>query len=182
MTDDLLVVGLAGASGSGKDEVARRLVLKHGFVRLAFADALKTVCKTYLGWDERKDDRGRRLLQEVGMAVRRYDPDHWLRIVQEQMVLLMRSPSCRRFVVSDCRFLNELKWVWGLRGISGEQRCGHLWLIERPGDGLDGELAAHVSENEWRSWRYWSAVIKNDAGLDALRAKADMELAAVTLA
>ena len=180
VTDELLVIGLAGDAGSGKDEVARYLERRHGFVRLAFADALKTVCKTYLGWDGRKDYRGRRLLQEVGMSARHYDSEHWLKIVQEQMALLMRSPECRRFVVSDCRFLDELQWVWEMRGIDGSQRVGHLWQIDRPaspGSALAGELGEHVSENEWHRWRYWSAVIANDASLDVLRTKIDVELA-----
>ena len=36
-----LDIGLIGAPGSGKDEVAKFLVEKHGFKRLAFADQIK---------------------------------------------------------------------------------------------------------------------------------------------
>lgn len=36
-----LNIGLIGAPGSGKDEVAKFLVEKHGFERLAFADQIK---------------------------------------------------------------------------------------------------------------------------------------------
>ena len=35
-----MIIGLTGAAGSGKDSVADILVLKHGFRRIAFADAL----------------------------------------------------------------------------------------------------------------------------------------------
>lgn len=179
MTDELLVIGLAGAAGVGKDEVAQHLVRRHGFTRLAFADPLKSVCEVYFGWNWRKDERGRRLLQEVGMAARRYNPDHWVAVLQKQMALLMGSPDHRRFVISDCRFFNELELVWKMRGISPGHSCGHLWRIDRPGGGLDGELAAHTSEQEWRSWVEWSTVIRNEASLDRLRTAVDVELAAI---
>ena len=34
-----------GSAGAGKDEAAKQLVTKHGFVPLAFADPLKRICK-----------------------------------------------------------------------------------------------------------------------------------------
>jgi hypothetical protein len=39
------VVGLCGVAGSGKDTVADFLVKNHGFVKVAFADPLKRICK-----------------------------------------------------------------------------------------------------------------------------------------
>jgi len=41
----LMIIGLCGVAGSGKDTVADFLVKNHGFVKVAFADPLKRICK-----------------------------------------------------------------------------------------------------------------------------------------
>ncbi len=43
------IVGLCGRKGSGKDAVASVLVQRHGFVRVAFADALKDAARAIYG-------------------------------------------------------------------------------------------------------------------------------------
>jgi hypothetical protein len=49
-----LDIGLVGAPGSGKDEVAKFLVEKHGFKRLAFADQIKKSYFASIGITEEK--------------------------------------------------------------------------------------------------------------------------------
>jgi hypothetical protein len=49
-----LDIGLIGAPGSGKDEVAKFLVEKHGFKRLAFADQIKKSYFASIGITEEK--------------------------------------------------------------------------------------------------------------------------------
>lgn len=39
------IIGITGYAGSGKDTVANILVRDHGFVKIAFADPLKRICK-----------------------------------------------------------------------------------------------------------------------------------------
>jgi hypothetical protein len=41
-----------GSAGAGKDEAAKRLVAKHSFVSLAFADSLKRFLADIFDWDE----------------------------------------------------------------------------------------------------------------------------------
>jgi hypothetical protein len=41
----MIIMGLAGEMGSGKDTAANYLVEHHGFTKLAFADNLKEMCK-----------------------------------------------------------------------------------------------------------------------------------------
>lgn len=43
------LVGLAGVAGAGKDEVARILVERHGFARVALADVMKRALATIFG-------------------------------------------------------------------------------------------------------------------------------------
>lgn len=40
-----MIIGIAGRAGSGKDTVADLLVRDHRFVKIAFADPLKRICK-----------------------------------------------------------------------------------------------------------------------------------------
>lgn len=107
-----LIIGLTGHKRSGKDTVAGALVRHHGFVRFAFADALKDVAldinprvQTFpygahrddpyeyladivarVGWENAKaTPEVRRLLQTIGTAVRAQDPDFWVRIVVRQL-------------------------------------------------------------------------------------------------
>ena len=101
-------IGLIGLAGSGKDTAA--LALMHrGWKRVAFADALKNRA-LHLGWDGRKDDRGRQLLCALGMAMRAYDPQHWIDLARAAM----RGRPC---VFTDVRFANEADFIRAEGGI-----------------------------------------------------------------
>lgn len=43
----MILVGISGKLGSGKDTVAKRLVEYHGFEKASLADKLKTICMSY---------------------------------------------------------------------------------------------------------------------------------------
>jgi len=103
-----VLIGLCGAAGSGKDSVADPLVRDHGFVRAAFADALKDIARREFGWDGRKDHRGRRLLQVLGTeAGRAYNPDIWIDKLRTRLAQT-REPL---IVVPDVRFINEAAMI-----------------------------------------------------------------------
>ena len=55
----MLVLGLMGKAQSGKDTVADILEKDYGFIRLAFADAVRRTADTIFNWDGEKDERGR---------------------------------------------------------------------------------------------------------------------------
>ena len=101
-------IGLIGLAGSGKDTAALAL-MDRGWKRIAFADALKGRA-LYLGWDGRKDDRGRQLLCDIGMAMRAYEPNHWI----DHARGAMRGRPC---VFTDVRFQNEADFVRSEGGI-----------------------------------------------------------------
>lgn len=61
-----MIIGLCGLAGSGKDTAADSLVLKHGFVKLAFADPLKRIAKEVYGFTDE---------QLWGPSQNRNDPD-----------------------------------------------------------------------------------------------------------
>lgn len=93
------LVGIAGYAGSGKDTAADVLV-ELGWQRVAFAGALKDLAGR-IGWDGRKDEPGRRLLQDLGVAARDIlGADVWVN------ALMGSLPE--RAVVTDVRFPNEV--------------------------------------------------------------------------
>lgn len=151
------LIGLCGYAGSGKDAVASVLMrdLPPGseFTRIAFADELKNVARG-LGWDGRKDDDGRRLLQNLGVAVRDCLGDSlWIDAALEGY------NGDEHAVITDVRFANEMREI---RGMGGE-----IWRVDRPGV---GPVNDHVSEHEWTAGPF-DRVIANDGTLDDLREK-----------
>lgn len=45
-----MIVGVCGKAGSGKDTIADILVKDHGFVKVAFSDPLKRICRDVFDW------------------------------------------------------------------------------------------------------------------------------------
>ena len=61
-----LIIGLSGKAGTGKDAVAKILVKEYNFVRVAFADPLKRICKEIFGFSDE---------QLWGPSEKRNEPD-----------------------------------------------------------------------------------------------------------
>lgn len=151
MTEPPRVIGLCGYAGVGKDEVAKILAYIYGYHRVAFADALKTVlyavnpsyrdiaaarCLSLaqtvdaIGWaGAKKQPEVRRMLQDLGAAMRAVDPGVWVHAVWNQT---FRPPEAR-FVIPDVRYRNEVAVA------------DTLWRIERPGY---GPVNDHASETQ----------------------------------
>ena len=104
-------IGLIGLAGSGKDTAAAALYDIAGYKRVAFADKLKMIAFC-VGWDGYKDERGRALLQDLGMAARRYNPDVWVNDIDSLL-----EPGETGLVFTDVRFQNEADYVRSNGGI-----------------------------------------------------------------
>ena len=130
---------LSGKAQAGKDTFADSIQCL-GFHKYSFANALKTEALEG-GWDGAKDERGRILLQELGSVWRHYEPDHWIRRLQESIRHDMVA-------ITDCRYLNEISLMqrWGYQNGYNVTTV----RIERPGhdNGLSEDAKAHDSECE----------------------------------
>jgi hypothetical protein len=157
-----LIIGIMGAAGAGKDSVGKILCEHHAMTRVAFADHLKALAIDQ-GWNGRKDEEGRRLLQDLGTEIRRKDPTYFIR---EAMRTMDRIDGA--VCVTDVRYANEISTLEGLGA--------HLWWVHRPNVGPANE---HVSEHEWRGCRD-ATLIMNDGTLDALRHVVGYQLRRVT--
>jgi hypothetical protein len=175
-----VIIGLSGYARAGKDTVADRLVVSHGFTKLGFADALKeaayvlnpilsvnqiTDIPIYLaehidavGWERAKETAEvRRLLQRLGTEVGRnlWGEDFW---VERLAARALRYGG--NIVVPDCRFPNEAQFV---------QVRGQVWRIHRPGT---EPVNPHPSETALDDWDFDRHLV-NDSTVAALHERVD---------
>ena len=142
------IIAISGRAQHGKDTVA--LMLKEQLddentkiLITHYADLLKYICREFLDWNGQKDEDGRRLLQNVGTdVIRRRAPDFWVDFIIS--ILTFFEDRWDYVLIPDVRFRNEVEKL---------RKCGFQVVhmhIERPNfdNGLGGELAHHISENE----------------------------------
>ena len=154
MTPPLLLIGLTGLAGTGKDTAADRLCSAHGFERYALADPIRDMLMAMLVgagidysylFDRDLKERGvphigisgRRLMQTLGTEWgRALDPDLWVRLAAITLGLHGASPAPvhDRIVITDVRFPNEAAWI--------ESLGGRVVRVTRPAPAV----AAHASE------------------------------------
>lgn len=146
-----MILGIAGAAGSGKDTVGQYLVRRHGAVIHKFADPLYAAISAITGLsvvelqDRRRKEEilpwlpcsPRRLLQTIGTEWGRdtIHPDIWV------LATLRRIDATDALwsVVTDVRFDNEAEAI--------RARGGVVWAVTRPSvGGLGGVESRHSSE------------------------------------
>lgn len=107
----VLVFLLSGKAGVGKTFSAEYLLEQLyavGFSRIKyipFAKAVKEVAK-YIGWDGKKDQRGRKFLQSIGNYGREYDQDCWARKISAVINNYDALPY-EIVLIDDWRYENE---------------------------------------------------------------------------
>ncbi|KKN69120.1 hypothetical protein LCGC14_0444090 [marine sediment metagenome] len=158
---DVVILGIAGPAGSGKNYIAKEFLRPHGFHEVAFAEGFKhKVVGMGFQYDEVFDSKPptvRRLLQEEGTANGRdrYGRQLWLRTLESFIIRTHELWGIKRFVVTDVRFKNELAWVHSLEGEVGfiNSDRGHI---------LEADTATHVSETEMQTIDNWDFRFTNN--------------------
>jgi dephospho-CoA kinase len=159
-----LRIAFAGKMQVGKTTAADHLVRHHGFAKHALADPIKEVARSDFDWDGSKDERGRRLLQEIGTVGRAYDRDLWLRRLARR--LAEEAPA--RVVVDDVRLEREVAFLEELgftitRIVRGADRITTLNSADR---------ARHETETELDAIAFDES-IDNDGSFEELYAAVD---------
>lgn len=114
------LIFVIGKVGSGKDTLVSLFKSKYGFESFFYADNLKSIL-LYAGWDGKKNLRGRKLLQDVGYAFRKYDENFWVDWLFEDIDMYIQSfemvnwdnngslPNNEaRIIIGDVRHPNEI--------------------------------------------------------------------------
>lgn len=163
-----MIIGLTGYAQSGKDTVAKALISQHGFIRIAFADALRDFVykanpmvdnlagepkfvQEYVdtvGWDKAKQNpQIRRILQTTGLAAREsFGADFWVRQALKNVQLT------DKIVVTDVRFLNEAEAIKNYR-VDAE-----IWRVQR--DGVNA-VNGHISETQLDNYTFDRTIYNN---------------------
>jgi hypothetical protein len=186
-----MIYGLTGAVGSGKDTVAQYLVDHYGFKKVSFAKKVKDVAHLVFGWDramlegctrESREWREvvdpywgvspRAALQKIGTEMFRdhIHPETWVKaVIKEIGDELSVNPTCN-FVITDCRFENEVRAVHALGGrVVGIQRGA-----EPPWAALAREGAPCVEgvhSTDWNVYRLYALAdvrLHNDGTIEDL--------------
>ena len=135
----MVIIGVCGFQGSGKDTIGNYLVSKYNFTRLSFASSVKDVASSLFGWDRTmlegltEEARAQRdmvdewwadafgikgftprfVMQKIGTEIFRENlhPDIWLKIVEKKIIDMSKNQSNPNIVITDCRFPNEFAMI-----------------------------------------------------------------------
>ena len=168
-----LVIGLCGAKGSGKDQfywAAKTAFPQLDVRKIAYADPIKDeVCRIFnlkseIEYDmfkrttlkftmqdyTRREVDGRQAVREIGMLMRKYDSQQFVRYVEDT---INANPQAL-WIITDLRFDNELESIKNnLEGI--------VIKIKRNGFGYDG----HITETEFDDEQCNSIIHNNNLTL-----------------
>lgn len=176
-----IIIGLAGKAGSGKDTVGEYLANKHGFITIAFADALKEhIGKGVFALsnnqlygsgkeviDRRYNASPRKILQITGTAMREIYKDVWVDTVFRSIGVEL-AMGFTKFAITDVRFSNESEAI--------RKHGGVIWKIERELAGAKNGVDNHASEREIEECPA-DCIIYNNRTLDVLFGTVEAELA-----
>lgn len=172
---EIRLVGLVGLAGCGKDTLASQIE-SDGWIRVAFADALKDMCVEFLGlshddaytqegkmrFNEFWDMTNREILQRVGTEAFRngFHRDTWVKIAELKIRRLLAEGG--KVVVTDCRFDNEAEMVARLGGV--------VLRVVRNGmkSTLSSSEQSHASE-KGVSNEYIDGIVSNDRSISDLK-------------
>lgn len=175
----MVILGICGFQGSGKDTFANHLVSNYNFIKFSFAGATKDVLGVLFEWDrallegdtiESRKFREtediwwseklgipnltpRKTLQLVGTDLFRkhFNPEIWVKVVEKKILTQLEADPNSNIIISDCRFPNEIQMLRNLgTRIISIQRNLPPWF-DKYKSGLDCEeaLELHESEISW---------------------------------
>ena len=129
-----------------------------------YADLLKFVCTKFFGWDGKKDEKGRTLLQYVGTdVISSQQPAYWVNFIIS--ILKFFEYEWDYVLIPDCRYPTEVTRM-------KEEFDTILLRVERPNfeSDLTEKQKQHVSETSMDNYKF-DAVIQNDSTLENFKKK-----------
>lgn len=150
------IIGICGKKFSGKSTVGLYLEDEYNYKQIAFADALKDICKIIFGLtteqlngdlketvDEYWNTTPRKILQfvgtdlfknRIGELLPHIGSTIWIEIVKRNILQEWNTHPNTKFVITDIRFVDEIDFIHNIGG--------KVIKITRPSTHID----THVSE------------------------------------
>lgn len=132
------IILISGLYGSGKSTVGKIITSilqkqtdsKFGKVlTMPFAEDVKRIAVEF-NWDGKKDEKGRKLLQNVGGIGREYDVNIWVRKVWNKMIPVLFEQPNNVLICDDWRFPNEYEFLKSCISISSNVNNNELKVPE----------------------------------------------------
>jgi hypothetical protein len=179
-----VIVLLCGKAGHGKtvsaEYIQRSLPTGLRKARQSFSSPIKEAAYGYFHWNGEKDEKGRALLQELGVAGRNYNKNLWIESLEYDVITSPVLPP-HFLIIDDCRFLNEIEYF-----LSTNKFYYDLVVVrlERSNSTTaEYPCSDHVSETslpnalsehlEYSKDDLYDFVVFNDSDLDSLYIKLD---------
>lgn len=161
----MLIIGLSGKAGTGKDFLATTYLKPRGFypISLAWHFKLALVGKGLATYEEvfkTKPPHVRKLLQTEGTENGRrvWGEDIWCNTTLAWMNLVNEQWGIDRFVIPDVRFPNEVGMI--------RRNGGYIWRLIAPvreaENGLSAEARLHESEVALDQFDLFDEFVYND--------------------
>ncbi len=170
-----MIILIGGRAGEGKSTFSKfcgeHLLRERnkGSVTIPFARMVKESALV-MGWGGEKDDKGRKLLQEVGKLGREYDPDLWANHAIDY-IKDCDAQGFEYYFIDDWRFPNEAKVI------KDNFHPVLMVRMRRPEEFhtlIDTALYNDASEASLPDEdSYYNYVIDNSKDLDELQSKAE---------
>ncbi len=101
----MLILITSDNPGDGKDTVADYISEDLNCDILAFANDIKEIAYS-LGWDGKKDNKGRQLLIDIGESAKKYDPYIWVKKELRKI-----DDKNKTYIISDLRYNVEYEYI-----------------------------------------------------------------------
>ncbi len=111
-----LLILISGKARHGKTTFAKNLMRElrlrgvYDTKRLPLAHELKQVAKEEYGWDGKKDDAGRALLQRIGTERRNDNEDYWCQRLHNKLCAEASISNSDVVIIDDVRYRNEVSY------------------------------------------------------------------------
>ena len=156
----MITLCISGKATSGKTTAAQIICEEFLAESFAFGDGVKRVALE-LGWDGKKDARGRKLLQSTGRVGREYNSDLWVNKSIQEAKRLSPWNKDSICIFSDCRYPNEIARV-------KHEMYNVITMIVRR-DGV--KALKDDSETSLDNYGNWDVVVDNNGSLEEFRSK-----------
>lgn len=168
-----VIIFISGKAGCGKSTIAEMIknrMTNEGYLVsiTPMATGVKNCAEIFFDWNHVKDERGRKLLQDIGNTGRTYDPDWWVKdaLLTELGNDGLFSPDF--ILVDDWRFPNEIEWA--RNSLSTEYEVFGLHVVAPEREILKNtKYYDDISETSLDGYDDYDYVFDNSGDIEKLR-------------